>query len=566
LVDPNHERAAAAQAASAVVANADGKDNDFGVDSEQPLRIGVSSISSSGNPLTEADADEFLATLKSLETNAMQWTESSKKQVVVLGERVYISRDMGVYKWAFGRLGFNIRQGSSQTGRMSTKLLASGDWSVLLCLALNTEHCFTSTNLDRTKRYQRVNRVQGLRRVLWSKDSFCDTVSASARGSALFGKYIFDCWIFPREYAAAAAYAQTHPKSQFIVKPLSMGGGMGISVVDGERGLHKVRRQTHIVQNYLHNPMLIKGKKWDLRTYVLVTSVLPLRAYVYNRGLVRFASQAYDPTAKHGGKKTQFLTNTSINKHYVKKGNVTDITWAFEDLRKHLDANLPGTYNKLLSRMQAAISIVLLSAERSWRKYFDSLGGEMCGNCYQLMGVDLIVDADLQPRVIEVNGQPSMQLTKSEEDHYTTTKKNMIRDLTALVYNEDRVAGDLTRELSSFDREIVTQLQTRDHEYLLEYHREKLALGGWLPVYPSHRHHRLHDEFFKYQKNPPTDESRMTLHLIVGALEQRLFDAGGPKPREQRQSAQGDEDDDGPVVEDEGIVEEVELEEESNDD
>ena len=211
--------------------------------------------------------------------------------------------------------------------------------------------------------------------------------------------------------------------------------------------------------------------------------------------------------------------------------------------------------------MQAAISIVLLSAERSWRRYFDSLGGEMCGNCYQLMGVDLIVDADLQPRVIEVNGQPSMQLTKSEEDHYTTTKKNMIRDLCALVYNEDRVAGDITRELSSFDREIVTQLQTRDHEYLLEYHREKLSLGGWLPVYPSHRHHRFHDEFFKYQKNPPTDESRMTLHQILGALEQRLFDNGGPKPRQQPKSDSGDDEEDGPVIEEEGIVE---VEEESN--
>ena len=545
--------------------NSKDNDNDFGVDAATPLRVELPSLTASGSPLTDADTEELLATLKSLETNAMQWTESSKKQVVVLGERVYIGRDMGVYKWAFTRLGFNVRLGSSSTGRMSTKLLQSGDWSVLLCLALNTEHCFTSTNLDRTKRYQRINRVQGLRRVLWSKDSFCDTVSASARGYAIFKRYIFDCWIFPREYSAAAAYAQAHPKSQFIVKPLSMGGGMGISVVDGEKGLHKVRRQTHIVQNYLHNPMLIKGKKWDLRTYVLVTSVLPLRAYVYNRGLVRFASQAYDPTAKHGGKKTQFLTNTSINKHYVRKGNVTDITWGFDKLQAHLDSNAPGTYDKLLRRMQAAISIVLLSAERSWRKYFDSLGGEMCGNCYQLMGVDLIVDADLQPRVIEVNGQPSMQLTKSEEDHYTTTKKNMIRDLCALVYNEDRVAGDLTREFSTFDREIVAQLQTRDHEYLLEYHREKLAMGGWLPVYPSHRHFFLHLEFFKYQKNPPTEESRMTLHTILGALEQRLFDNGGPKPRAQRESeTSGDEEEEGPVIEDEGVVEELEVEEESN--
>jgi hypothetical protein len=238
----------------------------------------------------------------------------------------------------------------------------------------------------------------------------------------------------------------------------------------------------------------------------------------------------------------------------VRKGNVTDITWAFEAMRRHLDQKTP-TYNRLLSRMQAAISIVLLSAERSWRRYFDELTGEQCNNCYQLMGVDLIVDDDLQPRVIEVNGQPSMQLTKSEDDHYTTTKKNMIRDLVSMVYNEDRVSADLAKELASFDREVVAALQTHDHEYLLEYKREKLALGGWLPVYPSHRHHGLHMEFFKFQKNPSTDEARLLLHQVLGAMEQRLFDAGGPKPREDKTHGE-DSDDDGPEIGDEAVEDE----------
>jgi len=212
--------------------------------------------------------------------------------------------------------------------------------------------------------------------------------------------------------------------------------------------------------------------------------------------------------------------------------------------------------------MQAAISIVLLSAERSWRRYFDDMTGEQCNNCYQLMGVDLIVDDNLQPRVIEVNGQPSMQLTKSEEDHYTTTKKNMIRDLVSMVYNEDRVASDLAKELASFDRDAVAQLQTHELEYLLEYKREKLALGGWLPVYPSHRHHALHTEFFKFQKNPPADEARLLLHQVLGWMEQGLFDAGGPKPREDRAKDDSD-DEDGPEITDEAAIGEDDGEEDS---
>jgi glutathione synthase/RimK-type ligase-like ATP-grasp enzyme len=43
------------------------------------------------------------------------------------------------------------------------------------------------------------------------------------------------------------------------------------------------------------------------------------------------------------------------------------------------------------------------------------------------MGVDLIVDSKLRPRVIEVNGQPSMKLTKDSSDHYSSTKRNMLK-------------------------------------------------------------------------------------------------------------------------------------------
>jgi hypothetical protein len=126
--------------------------------------------------------------------------------------------------------------------------------------------------------------------------------------------------VFPKAAGAAIAHAQANPGGSYIVKPLSMGGGLGISVVDGDKGLHKIRHKTHIVQAYLPDPYLINQRKWDMRTYVLVTSTFPMRAYLFNRGLIRFASTAYDPDAKKGGKKSQFLTNTSVNKHYVKKG------------------------------------------------------------------------------------------------------------------------------------------------------------------------------------------------------------------------------------------------------
>ena len=71
------------------------------------------------------------------------------------------------------------------------------------------------------------------------------------------------------------------------------------------------------MQQYIHNPLLIDEYKWDLRIYVAVTSINPLRIYVYEEGLVRFASEKYD--TKDLKNVFSHLTNYSINKKYKDK-------------------------------------------------------------------------------------------------------------------------------------------------------------------------------------------------------------------------------------------------------
>jgi len=68
-----------------------------------------------------------------------------------------------------------------------------------------------------------------------------------------------------------------------------------------------------VISKYISNPLLINGLKFDLRLYVLVTSFDPLKIYIYNEGLVRFASEPYDIS---NIKQNVFahLTNYSINK------------------------------------------------------------------------------------------------------------------------------------------------------------------------------------------------------------------------------------------------------------
>lgn len=48
--------------------------------------------------------------------------------------------------------------------------------------------------------------------------------------------------------------------------------------------------------------------------YVLVTNFNPLKVYIYEDGLVRFATEKYSKDAKTLNKKFVHLTNFSINK------------------------------------------------------------------------------------------------------------------------------------------------------------------------------------------------------------------------------------------------------------
>ena len=48
------------------------------------------------------------------------------------------------------------------------------------------------------------------------------------------------------------------------------------------------------MQKYVDNSLLINDTKFDIRVYVLLTSINPLRVYLYSEGNAQFAVLKYD--------------------------------------------------------------------------------------------------------------------------------------------------------------------------------------------------------------------------------------------------------------------------------
>lgn len=76
----------------------------------------------------------------------------------------------------------------------------------------------------------------------------------------------------------------------FIVKPEAGCQGRGIYLT---RNIDKLKNDKCVVQRYMHKPYLIDGLKFDLRIYVLITGIDPLRIFVFEEGLARFATEQY---------------------------------------------------------------------------------------------------------------------------------------------------------------------------------------------------------------------------------------------------------------------------------
>ena len=100
-------------------------------------------------------------------------------------------------------------------------------------------------------------------------------------------------WVLPAEHMEfeATKTLSTMCDKMFIVKPSASSCGRGIRVIKGNTRISM--REDSIVSRYIDNPLLIKNKKFDMRMYVLVTSYHPLRIYLYEEGLARFATEDY---------------------------------------------------------------------------------------------------------------------------------------------------------------------------------------------------------------------------------------------------------------------------------
>ena len=162
-----------------------------------------------------------------------------------------------------------------------------------------------------------------------------------------------------------------------------------------------------VVQEYLDNPFLINGLKFDLRLYVLLTGIDPIKIYLYEEGLVRFATAPYTNDPSEIGNNFIHLTNYSVNKtsnEFVfneKPGEFEGHKWNLKTLWRYFDEVLGIDWRPIWEKTkEVCLKTVLCGREEIKKEYDSKLKSDY--NCYKLFGFDVFFDSDLKPWLLEV--------------------------------------------------------------------------------------------------------------------------------------------------------------------
>jgi hypothetical protein len=170
-------------------------------------------------------------------------------------------------------------------------------------------------------------------------------------------------------------------------------------------------RKGWIVQSYLQSPLLISGRKFDIRCYVLLLLVNGhLQAFSYQDGYIRTSCKKYHLNNLHD--REIHLTNDAIqkkSKSYGKHENGNKLT--YQELQHTLveqNSTLLQAYPEgvVFSHLLPQIHLQIIHSLKANK---EELANSTVKKSFELLGYDFMIDSELKTYLIEINSNPCLE-------------------------------------------------------------------------------------------------------------------------------------------------------------
>uniref|UniRef100_A0A8C3YL51 Tubulin tyrosine ligase like 13 n=1 Tax=Catagonus wagneri TaxID=51154 RepID=A0A8C3YL51_9CETA len=357
-----------------------------------------------------------------------------------------------------------------------------------------------SVSLERVmdmKRFQKINHFPGMTEIC-RKDLLARNLNRMHKLYPTEYSIFPRTWCLPADYGDFQSYGRQWKTRTYICKPDSGSQGRGIFITRNPR---EIKPGEHMIcQQYISKPFLIDGFKFDMRIYVLITSCDPLRIFMYEEGLARFATMPYmEPSHGNLDDVCMHLTNYAINKHsenFVRDdaaGSKRKLSTLNAWLREHsYDPRelWRDTEDVIIKTVISAHSVLRHNYRTCFPQY---LSGGTCA-CFEILGFDILLDHKLKPWLLEVNHSSSFT-TDSRLDR--EVKDALLCDAMTLV----NLRGCDKRKVMEEDKRRIKERLFQGHQQLREARREHSEfshavlldqeryedshLGGYRRIYPG---------------------------------------------------------------------------------
>ncbi|CAB3230025.1 unnamed protein product [Arctia plantaginis] len=248
-------------------------------------------------------------------------------------------------------------------------------------------------------------------------------------------------YVLPADYNMFVEEYRKSPQSTWIMKPCGKSQGAGIFLInklskvkkwsrDAKTAFHPQlsNKESYVISRYIDNPLLIGGKKFDLRLYVLVTSYRPLKAYLFQHGFCRFCTVKYDTSVAELDNMYVHLTNVSVQKHGGDYNSLHGGKMSIQNFRLYLEGTKGRSVtDKLFAEVQWLIV-------HSLKAVAPVIANDR--HCFECYGYDIIIDNNLKPWLVEVNASPSLQSTTHND---RILKYKLIDNIVSIVLPPDGI-------------------------------------------------------------------------------------------------------------------------------
>lgn len=238
----------------------------------------------------------------------------------------------------------------------------------------------------------------------------------------------------------------------------------------------------------MRNPVLLNNKKFDVRIYMAVLSLDPLQIYVYPEGHTKTCMANYR-LEKDVNEKYVHITNLTRNKDhpdiiYNTNPEIDDygLPWSLTTILWHL-GQAGADIELLWSRIyDMCVKTILTTADLNYQTIKENKLNR--NSNISIFGMDVMIDSEMKPWLIEANGRPEMDPFSSPV-HYTW-HSNMGPDMLNL-FGIEKVDRD--SEYANEPREVTfeKELKYQSWDYKYEKVPEKLnnRITEWLKQHPD---------------------------------------------------------------------------------